>query len=125
VLEPSPDHPITITPSRGEVVVTLAGRAIARTTDALILAEGGYRPVFYLPLDDVDASVLRPSDTATYCPYKGDAAYYSVDVGDGRPEVDLIWTYRDPYPAVAEIAGRVAFYAHRVDISAPAVSPDG
>lgn len=117
VLEPSPSHPITITPTDGEVTVHVGDREIARTSRALTLTEAAYPPVFYLPLDDVDGGTLRTSDTTTYCPYKGEASYYSVDVGDGAVLEDLIWTYLDPYPAVAEIAGRVAFYADRVRIA--------
>ena len=67
------------------------------------------------------ATVLRPSATTSYCPYKGDAAYYSVDLGDGVVFEDLIWTYREPYPAVAAIAGRLAFYANRAHV----IPPDG
>lgn len=117
ILEPTPEHPITIEPSAGEVVVCVGDREIARTSRAVTLSEATYPPVFYIPLEDVDAGALRPSDTTTYCPYKGDASYYSVDLGDGVRLENLIWTYRDPYPAVAEIARRVAFYADRARIA--------
>lgn len=117
VLQPTPDHPITIAPAGGEVVVVVGDREIARTSRAVTLSEAAYPPVFYIPLDDVDGGVLRASDTSTYCPYKGDASYHSVELGDGVVLEDLIWTYRDPHPAVAEIAGRVAFYADRVHVT--------
>jgi uncharacterized protein (DUF427 family) len=65
---------------------------------------------------DVDQSLLRRTDTATYCPFKGDASYYSVETPDGTVD-DAIWTYEKPYAAVAEIADHVAFYANRADVT--------
>ena len=117
VLNPTAVHPITIVRTRGEVVVYVGDREVARTARALTLLEAKYLPVQYIPIEDVDATVLRPSATTSYCPYKGDAAYYSVDLGDGVVFEDLIWTYREPYPAVATIAGRFAFYANRAHIT--------
>lgn len=111
VLEPSAAHPITITPTAGRVTVTVNGRVVADTTDALTLQESNYPAVQYVPLADVDQTELSRSTTTSYCPYKGDAGYYHV----GGVE-DVIWTYEQPYPAVAEIAGRVAFYPDKADI---------
>ncbi|MUL47363.1 DUF427 domain-containing protein [Mycobacterium sp. CBMA293] len=111
VLQPGPEHPITIAPTRGQVTVTINGRVVAETVDALTLQESNYPAVQYLPLADVDQSVLARSTTTSYCPYKGEAGYYHV--GDVE---DVIWTYEQPYPAVAEIAGRVAFYPNKADI---------
>jgi uncharacterized protein (DUF427 family) len=109
---PGPDHPITIEPTATHVVVRSGGHTIADTTKALILREAGYEPVYYIPLMDVDQAQLRPSSTTTYCPYKGDASYYSL-----ANIADAMWTYTEPYPAVAAIAGHVAFYPDRVRIS--------
>ena len=117
VLVPGPDHPITVAPAGTTVTVRWAGRVIAKTDDALVLQESTYRPVFYVPLDAVDADVLRPSDHRTYCPYKGDASYYSLADGDQAAE-NAVWTYLTPYDAVSEIAGRVAFYPQHVEITA-------
>ena len=89
------------------MVVHVGDREVARTARALTLLEAKYLPVQYIPIEDVVATVLRPSATTSYCPYKGDAAYYSVDLGDGVVFEDVIWTYREPYPAVATIAGRL------------------
>lgn len=111
VLTPSASHPITITPTAGRVTVTVNGRVVADTSDALTLQESNYPAVQYVPLADVDRAVLTRSATTSYCPYKGDAGYYHV--GDVE---DVIWTYEQPYPAVAEIAGRVAFYPDKADI---------
>jgi uncharacterized protein (DUF427 family) len=114
IKQPGPDHPITIEPNRSRVVVSVAGRVLADSQDALTLREAGYRPVQYIPLRDVDASLLEPTDNATYCPYKGDASYYSVPVG-GSKSVNAVWTYEAPFAAVADIKGHVAFYPERVD----------
>jgi uncharacterized protein (DUF427 family) len=114
VLEPGPDHPITITPNANRVLVTLAGKVIADTRSALTLQEASYPPVQYVPLADVDRSALERSATESYCPYKGDAAYYSIPVG-GDQSVDAVWEYQDPRPAVAAIKDHVAFWPGRVD----------
>lgn len=116
VLQPTADHPITITPTEGRVVVRVGDVVVANTEASLTLQESTYPAVQYIPLDDVRADVLVHSDSATYCPYKGDAGYYSLTVG-GTTIEDAVWTYEQPYAAVADIAGRVAFYADKVDIS--------
>ena len=115
-LIPDASHPITVTPTAGRVVVTLGDRTIADTTRALSLQEATYPAVQYVPLEDVDPAVLDRTDHATYCPFKGDAAYYSLVVGDDRAE-NAVWTYEAPYDAVAEIAGHVAFYPEQVEIA--------
>ena len=115
-LVPDASHPITVTPTDGRVVVTRHGRVIAETDRALTLQEASYPPVQYVPLADVDASLLERTDHATYCPYKGDAGYYSLVDGDARAE-NVVWTYDAPYDAVAPIAGHVAFYPDEVEIS--------
>jgi uncharacterized protein (DUF427 family) len=114
VKQPGPDHPISITPNRKRVRVTFAGRVVADTTRALTLQETTYKPVHYIPREDADMTVFARTTHQTYCPYKGDAAYYSIKVGDKIAE-NAIWTYEQPYPAVAEIEGRLAFYPNRVD----------
>lgn len=115
VLVPDASHPITVTPTAGRVVVTLGERTIADTTAALTLDEAGYSPVQYVPIADVDPDVLKRSDHATYCPYKGDASYYSL-VADGQTVDNAVWTYEAPYDAVAEVAGHVAFYPTAADV---------
>jgi uncharacterized protein (DUF427 family) len=70
----------------------------------------------YIPLIDVNRALLRPTDTATYCPYKGDASYYSVLTSTGDTVPDVIWTYERPYQAVAKIAGHVAFYPDKAEV---------
>lgn len=114
IMQPGPDHPIEIEPTTARVRVLVGGRVIADTQDALTLREANYPPVQYIPLADVDTSLLEPSDATSYCPYKGEASYYSVPVG-GERAVNAVWEYRSPYAPVAEIKDRVAFYPDRVE----------
>jgi uncharacterized protein (DUF427 family) len=117
VLEPNAGHPITIEPTKGRVQVRVNGELIADTSAALELREATIPAVKYIPLDDVVTDRLTPTDTVTYCPFKGDASYYSVTTSAGETVDDVIWTYEQPYPAVAQIAGHVAFYPNKAEIS--------
>ena len=96
------------------MVVSVAGRTVADTRDALTLREAGYAAVQYIPRKDVDMSLLERTTRATYCPYKGDCTYYSIPLG-GERSVNAVWTYEAPYAAVAQIKDHVAFYPDRVD----------
>jgi uncharacterized protein (DUF427 family) len=111
---PGPDHPITIEPHPKRVVVTVGGKTVADTQEALILREASYPGVVYVPRKDVDLSLLVRTDHSTWCPYKGDASYYSIPSGGDR-SVNAIWTYEAAHPAVAEIDGHMAFYPDRID----------
>jgi len=113
---PGPDHPIVVEKNPERVVVRVGDQVVADTTAALALREANYPAVQYIPLADVDQAVLKETETSTYCPYKGDASYYTL-VTAGGELTDVIWTYREPYPAVAEIAGHVAFYADKVSLT--------
>jgi uncharacterized protein (DUF427 family) len=117
ILQPTEQHPITVAPTGRHVAVRVNGELVAETDDALTLQESTYPSVQYIPLSDVNRDLLRPTDTATYCPYKGDASYYSVVTSAGDTVDDAIWTYEEPYAAVATIAGHVAFYADKAEIS--------
>jgi uncharacterized protein (DUF427 family) len=111
---PGPDHPIALERTAGRVVVRVAGRTVAVTDKAITVRESDYPPVHYVPRADVDMSVLQRTDHATYCPYKGAASYYSIPAGGDRSE-NAVWTYENPYPAVAEIQEHLAFYPDRVE----------
>jgi uncharacterized protein (DUF427 family) len=115
ILQPTVDHPITIEPTGGRVTVRVNGELIADTREALTLRESTYPAVQYVPLRDVAGDRLVHSNTATYCPFKGDAGYYHVATQDGVVD-DVIWEYRQPYPAVSAIGGHVAFYPQKADI---------
>jgi uncharacterized protein (DUF427 family) len=115
-LIPGPDHPITVTPTDGHVVARVGGQVIAESDRSLTLQEASYPPIQYLPLADVDPAVLRSTDHQTYCPYKGDASYYTVTTASGDLD-NAIWSYRKPYEAVSEIADHVAFYPDRIEVT--------
>jgi uncharacterized protein (DUF427 family) len=112
-LVPGPSHPISVQPAGSRLVVTAGGKTIADTRNALTLRESTYPPVYYVPREDADQSLLERTDHHTYCPYKGEASYFSITVGDRG--TNAIWTYEDPYEAVAPIKGHLAFYPDRVD----------
>jgi uncharacterized protein (DUF427 family) len=111
---PGPDHPITIGPAGGRVTVRAGGAVIASSDRALALREADYPPVLYIPREDVAMDRLQRTDRHTYCPYKGDCAYFSVTAAGPQGE-NAAWSYESPYPAVAEIRGHLAFYPDRVD----------
>jgi uncharacterized protein (DUF427 family) len=112
---PGPDHPITIEPNSGRVVVSVSGRVIADTREALTLREARYPAVQYIPRKDVDMTLLTRTDHTTYCPYKGDGAYFSIPVG-GERSINAVWSYEAPYAAVDVIKDHLAFYPDRVDV---------
>ncbi len=116
---PGPDHPITIAPSSDHVVVRGGEATIADSRSTLVLREADYPPVRYVPIADVDRSQLAASELTTYCPYKGEASYYSI-APDAERGTDAVWFYGDPHPAVAEIKDHVAFYPDRVELSVEA-----
>lgn len=111
---PGPDHPITIEPNPARITVSIGGRVVADTREALTLREASYPAVQYIPRKDVDMSLLRRTDHATYCPYKGECSYYSIPAG-GERSANAVWTYEDTYPAVVQIKDHLAFYTDRVD----------
>jgi uncharacterized protein (DUF427 family) len=111
---PGPDHPITIEKNPDRVVVKVAGQVVADTRKSLSLQEASYPAVQYIPRKDVDLTQLERTDHETYCPYKGEAAYYSITAG-GEKTVNAVWTYEAPYASVADIQDHLAFYPDRVD----------
>jgi uncharacterized protein (DUF427 family) len=111
---PGPDHPISIDRNPSRVVVTVGGKVIADTRDALTLREASYPAVQYVPRRDVNMAALTRSEHTTFCPYKGVAAYFSIPAGGDR-SVNAVWTYETPFAAMARIEEYVAFYPDRVD----------
>jgi len=108
-----PEHPISIRRNAARVVVSVAGRVVADTRNALTLREAEYPAVQYIPNEDVDFSRLERTKHVTYCLCKGNCNYYSLPAG-GKKSVNAAWSYEDPFPAVAQIRGHVA-YPERVD----------
>lgn len=117
VLAPTAEYPITVTPTSGHVTVRIGGEVIADTGNALTLQESNHPAVQYIPMTDVRSELLTRTATTSYCPFKGDAAYYTVTTAAGQAVADAIWTYEQPFPAVAAIAGHLAFYPDKADIS--------
>jgi len=111
---PGPDHPISIDANPARVVVTVGGKVVADTRNALTLREASYPAVQYIPRRDVDMTALTRSEHKTYCPYKGDASYYSIPAGGDR-SINAAWTYETPFEAMTQIKDYVAFYPNRVD----------
>ena len=111
---PGPDHPITIERNPMRIVVSVAGRIVADTREALTLREAAYPAVQYIPRRDVDMALLERTDHATYCPYKGDCGYFSIPLGGNR-SINAVWSYEAPYAAVTPIKDYLAFYPNRVD----------
>jgi uncharacterized protein (DUF427 family) len=97
------------------VRVELGGVVLAESTNARVLFETGLPPRWYIPKTDVRMDLLVPTDTATHCPYKGQAQYWSARVDD-RVVHDLAWSYRTTLPESQKIAGLVSFYNERVDL---------
>ena len=111
---PGPDHPISISPNEGRVVVKVAGHVIADSRAALRLQEASYPAVLYIPRADVDMSKLQRTEHTSYCPYKGDCSYYSIAAG-GNKSTNAVWSYEKPFASVAAIDHHLAFYLSRVD----------
>ena len=109
-------HQITITPAGARVVVTAGGEQLAASDKAVVLAETGLPPRYYLPREDVRLDRLSPTDTRTTCPFKGQASYWSAQAG-GQVLADVAWSYESPIPAAAGIAGLVCFYNDRVELT--------
>jgi uncharacterized protein (DUF427 family) len=114
VKEPNADHPIAIAPNPHRIRVLLGGVIVAETTRALTVKEASLPAVQYIPRDDVAMDLLEKSSRTTHCPYKGDASYWDITAGGLRAR-DAVWSYENPSPAARDIAGRLAFYPHKVD----------
>jgi len=109
-------HQITITPSTLHVEVSIDGETVAESDRPVLLDETGLPTRYYLPREDVRTELLRPTSRSTTCPFKGQASYWSVDVG-GTVHDDLVWSYEAPIPAAQGIAGLMSFYNDRVEVA--------
>lgn len=116
VLEPGSSHPITLEPG-ATVRVKLGGEVIAEAADAFVLREARYPAVAYIHPVAFEAERLIPSDQRTWCPYKGEADYFSWKTASGDVMADVIWRYAQPHPAVAAIKDRLAIYTDRATVT--------
>ncbi len=114
-------HKITIIPADVHVEVRLGGETLAKSDRAVRLEETGLPSRYYIPRDDVRTELLRPSAHSTTCPFKGEASYWSVQMGDDVYE-NLVWSYESPIPDASGIAGLMCFYSERVDLTVGAAA---
>ena len=105
-------HQITITPTDRHVEVFLGGEKLASSGRAVVLAETGLPDRYYLPAEDVRTDLLQPTSSKSTCPYKGEASYWSAETG-GQVHKDIVWSYPDPIPQAAGIAGLLCFWTER------------
>ena len=109
-----PARRIDVNSCPARVRVEFGGEAVADSTRVLVMREADYAPVHYFPREDVRMNLLVRTGHATHCPYKGDASYWTVEAG-GRTAENAVWSYERPIPAMADIAGYLAFYRDRMD----------
>ena len=109
-----PDYRVDLEPSRQRVRVRFAGEVVADSERTLVVRETRHDPVVYLPRDDVRFELLERTDHESFCPFKGEACYWTLRVGD-RAEENVMWSYEDPFDEVAGLKDYVAFYRDRVD----------
>jgi uncharacterized protein (DUF427 family) len=109
-------HDIEVTAGSDQVVVRVKDTVVANSSRPLVLTETGSPPRYYLPPEDVDTDMLQTSATTSHCPFKGDAVYWSVNTGDGLTE-DAVWSYPEPFPRVEPIAGRLAFWSEKPEVT--------
>jgi uncharacterized protein (DUF427 family) len=109
-----PDHRVNLLPEARRVRVTFGGAVVADSSAAIRVEETGHGPVHYLPEKDVHVELLRPTEHHTYCPFKGECSYWTIDAG-GRHAENAVWGYQTPYDESKGLAGHYAFYQSRVD----------
>jgi uncharacterized protein (DUF427 family) len=117
-------HQITITPAGTHIEITLGGEKLAESDQAVVLAETGLPARYYFPREDVRTELLRPTSTQSTCPFKGQASYWSADIG-GEVHDDLVWSYQNPIPEAEGIAGLMCFYGERVELTVDGQRQDG
>ncbi len=110
----SSGHVVTTHPSDARVEVVVDGVTIAESDRATRLEETGLPTRYYLPREDVRMDLLRPTTFHTTCPFKGEASYWSLDVG-GEVLDGVVWSYETPIPGAEAIAGLMSFYPERVE----------
>jgi uncharacterized protein (DUF427 family) len=108
-------HRITVSPTDLHVEVAVGGETVAESQHPVLLEETGLPTRYYLPRQDVRTELLRPTSTETTCPFKGQASYWSVEVG-GEVHDDIVWSYESPIPQAEGVAGLLCFYNERVDL---------
>ena len=111
-----PDYQVALEPSSVRVCVTFNGERVADSSRALCVRETAHKPVYYFPREDVRMNLLERTQHHTTCPFKGQASYWTLRVGDREAE-NAVWTYEDPIDEVPRLKDYVAFYGDRVEIT--------
>ena len=111
VLQP---HTLYFEDSPRRVRVVFNGETVADSKRVKLMHETGLLPIYYLPEEDVWTDLLEETDHTTHCPFKGDASYWSVRVGD-RVAENAVWSYPEPLEGAPPIAGYLAFYWRMMD----------
>lgn len=109
-----PQHKITLEPLGKPVAVSVDGIELAASEKAILMREGDYTPVVYIPFEGIRFAQLARTESSTHCPFKGDASYWRVAGGAAGP--DVMWSYEEPFDEMAEIRGYAAFYSDRVTV---------
>ena len=111
-----PEHRVDLLPENRRVRVTFADQVVADSTQAVRVEETGHEPVHYIPEQDLRFELLRPTEHHTYCPFKGDCSYWTLEVDGGkRRSENAVWGYPAPYDEARGLSGHYAFYKSRVD----------
>lgn len=113
--EKHPQYSVDIEAKDVRLRVLAGATVIADTTRAVAVTETKHQPVWYLPLADVDASIITATETSTFCPFKGHASYWTIATADGDLD-DAMWSYREPFDECLPLTDYVAFYTDRVDL---------
>jgi uncharacterized protein (DUF427 family) len=118
---PDPYHRVDVRRTRRRVEVRARGEVVASTTEALLLSETALGNRYYLPTEAVSAQLRGPTETTSFCPYKGTATYWTLVLADGTELPDAVWSYEDPFPECSPVAGYVSFWGEDVEVSATIV----
>jgi len=111
----NPGHTVTITPADLHVAVRVGGELVAETDHPVLVEETGMPTRYYLHPDDVRMDLLRPTNFKTVCPFKGQASYWTLELGDDVHD-GIVWAYETPIPTAEAITGLLCFYNDRVDL---------
>ena len=111
-----PGYAIDLVPWSGRGRATFNGAVVAESDSCLIVKESDHQDQLYFPMGDAVWEHFAESDLNTVCPFKGEADYWSLTVGDETGE-NVVWAYQQPFPEVAGLEGHVAFYTDRVQVA--------
>ena len=115
ILDRIPDYAVTVEPAESKVTISYDGTVIAESENAMMVSETKHAAVYYLPREDVNMAMFSATDLSTYCPFKGHASYWTLNIGDTSDE-NIVWSYESPYPEVEGLKDTMSFYTDRTTI---------